>query len=271
MGISSMARPKRYEAQCELGWEILVNYCGVKQVKRRELIVISLILVAASVFVYSINYLIFHDLNHIFLFMLSDLAFSFLEVIVVGLIIERVLTSREKRSVLYKLNMISGVFFSKVGTNLLGLLLIMFKNRSGICPCLSIGENWGHLEYTNARNVLINLDIKPEYRPSDLQKIKDFLNQHYAFILEIITDPVVLEHEEGVELLWSVSRLSDELNSIIVGDKNSLATEKIVIEEAKMLYRMLAIEWLDYMEFVQHKYPLYYKTLLHTNQFNVVN
>jgi len=240
-------------------------------VKRRELVGIASILVAASVLVYSVNYLIFHDLHHIFLFLLSDLAFSFLEVIVVGLIIERVLSSREKRNMLYKLNMISGVFFSKVGTKLLGLLLEMFKNREGICPCLSIGEDWTHSNFTNARNLLSKIDIKPDYRPADLQNLKDFLNQHDSFLLEIITDPVVLEHEEGVEVLWAVSHLSDELNTIKIGDKDSQTTEEIVIEEAKRLYHMLSIEWLNYMEFIQHKYPLYYKTLLHTNQFKIAS
>ena len=235
--------------------------------KRRELVLIALVLVAASVLVYSINYLLFHDLHHIFLFLLSDLAFSFLEVIVVGLIIERVLSSREKQNILYKLNMISGVFFSKVGTKLLGLLLEMFKNREGICPCLSIGEDWTHSNFSNARNTLSKMDIKPEYMSADLQNLKDFLNRHDSFLFEIITDPVVLEHEEGVEVLWAVSHLSDELNSIKIGDKDSQETEEIIVEEAKRLYHILAIEWLNYMEFVQHKYPLYFKTLLHTNQF----
>jgi hypothetical protein len=237
--------------------------------KRKDLTVIALVLIGASVILYSINYLIFHDIEHIFIFLLSDLAFSFIEVIIVGLIIDRFLASREKRSVLYKLNMISGIFFSEIGTKLLGLLLDLFDNRSEICPCLDIGEHWSHSDFVKARNELSKSKIKQKHNNIDLQNLKNYLNQHKSLLLEIITNPNVLEHDEGVELLWAVFHLSDELNALETGNKGIQGTDEIVMDEAVRVYQMLSIEWLNYMEFSQNKYPLFYKAVLSTNQFRI--
>ena len=65
-------------------------------------------LILLSVFVYAIHYLIFRDAHHIFLYMVGDVAFVFVEVLLVTLIIHQILSEREKRSMLKKLNMVIG-------------------------------------------------------------------------------------------------------------------------------------------------------------------
>ena len=69
-------------------------------------VVLGLILIALSAFVYFIHYLIFRDIHHVFIYLIGDIAFVFIEVLLVTLIIHRVLTIREKRTMLEKLNMI---------------------------------------------------------------------------------------------------------------------------------------------------------------------
>jgi hypothetical protein len=65
-----------------------------------------------SAIAYFIHYLIFRDVHHIFIYMVGDLAFLPLEVLLVVLIIERVLARREKNAKLQKLNMVVGALFS---------------------------------------------------------------------------------------------------------------------------------------------------------------
>ena len=80
---------------------------------------VSLILIGASALAYTIHYLIFGDAHHIFIYMIGDLGFLFLDVLLVILLIERLLSRREKRSIMNKLNMVIGTFFSEVGLQLL--------------------------------------------------------------------------------------------------------------------------------------------------------
>jgi len=61
------------------------------------------LLVLSAVF-YFLYYLVFRDSHHIFIYLVEDVAFVFVEVLLVTLIIHRVLDEREKRGRLGKLN-----------------------------------------------------------------------------------------------------------------------------------------------------------------------
>jgi hypothetical protein len=80
-------------------------------------------LVTLSIVFYAAHYLIFHDEHHLFIFFIGDLAFIPVEVLIVTLIIDQMLESREKQQRIEKLNMVIGTFFSTIGTSLLFLLL----------------------------------------------------------------------------------------------------------------------------------------------------
>jgi hypothetical protein len=79
-------------------------------------------LVTLSIVFYAAHYLIFHDEHHLFIFFIGDLAFIPVEVLIVTLIIDQMLESREKQQRIEKLNMVIGTFFSTIGTSLLFLL-----------------------------------------------------------------------------------------------------------------------------------------------------
>jgi hypothetical protein len=90
--------------------------------KKRPLyrqILLGLLLVLLSVLFYLIHFAFFRDAHHIFIYLVGDIAFVFIEVLLVTLIIHQVLSEREKRAMLKKLNMVIGAFFSEVGMSLL--------------------------------------------------------------------------------------------------------------------------------------------------------
>ena len=82
-------------------------------------VLLGLFLIALSVLVYFIHYLIFRDAHHIFIYLIGDIAFVFLEVLLVTLVLHQLLQYREKKVMLNKLNMVIGAFFSDVGGELL--------------------------------------------------------------------------------------------------------------------------------------------------------
>jgi len=76
-------------------------------------------LVILSAIVYFLHFLIFRDVHHIMIYLIGDIAFVFLEVLMVTVVIHELLNRREKRQRLEKMNMVIGAFFSEVGTELL--------------------------------------------------------------------------------------------------------------------------------------------------------
>ncbi|MFA9398983.1 MAG: hypothetical protein ACERKV_12075, partial [Clostridiaceae bacterium] len=80
---------------------------------------LGVVLLLVSFVLYFINYLIFHDIEHIVTFFTEDLAFIPIEILVVTLIVEEIIDKREKQQLMEKMNMIVGVFFTEMGTGIL--------------------------------------------------------------------------------------------------------------------------------------------------------
>jgi uncharacterized membrane protein len=95
----------------------------------------GIILVTLSLVLLTAHFLIFQDSHHLFFFLAGDLAFMPIEVLVVTLIIDQMLESREKQQRMEKLNLVIGAFFSKFGIPLLGMV---FEHNSFTGMILSL-------------------------------------------------------------------------------------------------------------------------------------
>lgn len=107
----------------------------------------GIMLIVLSVLAYYIHFLIFRDPHHIFIFMMSDVAFVFIEVLLVSLIIHQVLEQRERRIRLEKLNMVIGAFFSEIGTTLLTYFSNLDPNLDVIRQDLIVSSDWSDEEF----------------------------------------------------------------------------------------------------------------------------
>jgi len=65
-------------------------------------ILLGLCFIVLSTILYLIHYTIFRDSHHIFLYLIGDIAFLPIEVLLVTLIIDQLLSAREKRALLKK-------------------------------------------------------------------------------------------------------------------------------------------------------------------------
>ncbi|HJV66636.1 MAG TPA: hypothetical protein VJ550_12935, partial [Geomonas sp.] len=81
------------------------------------------LLLFVSLILYFIDYYFFGRPGEIGFSFMSNVAFLPVYVLFVTLMIERVLKEREREAIIKKLNMVIGVFFSEIGTQLLHRLL----------------------------------------------------------------------------------------------------------------------------------------------------
>ena len=82
-------------------------------------VVLGIVLIMLSGMVYYVHFLIFQDARHIFIYLVSDIAFVFLEVFLVTLVVHNLLAHREKQALFNKMNMVIGAFYSEVGRKLI--------------------------------------------------------------------------------------------------------------------------------------------------------
>lgn len=235
--------------------------------KRSDIIILAGILIAISSLAYFIHYIIFRDSHHIFIFMLGDLAFVFLEVFLVVLVVERILARREKKSMLNKLIMFAGPFFREVGNRILAKLSNCYDQREKVCPCLDVSKDWTSTDYKKALDFINNLSDKPKCSKIDLDELKEFLIKKRSFILSLLETPNVLEHERGSSVLWAVLHLTDELEArSSLGDLPQSDLDYLT-DSIHRVYRLVAAEWIIYMEYLKSDQPFLFSLLLRTHPF----
>jgi hypothetical protein len=231
------------------------------------IIYLALAFLALSAVIYYVHYLIFHDVHHIFIYLVGDLAFLPLEVLLVVLIIERVLARREKQEKMQKMNMVVGAFFSEVGNFLLGSLITCFINRAEISQHLNIKGTWTKKDFRKAADFARHLEADVDMQKVDLGELKALLSQKRTFVLTLLENPNLLEHDRFTDLLWAVTHVDEELearSSVTVlpnKDRDHIANDIV------RLYDHLTSEWLDYAEHLKANYPFLFSLVLRTHPF----
>lgn len=231
-------------------------------------IILGVLLLLLSAVAYSIHYFIFRDAHHIFIYMIGDIAFVFIEVLLVTIIIHQVLEDREKRNRLEKLNMVIGIFFSEVGTDLLAYFSDLDPNLDQLRCDLVVTKDWSDKEFINVSKKLKKYSYKIVPDNLDLEKLRVFLIGKRNFFLTMMENPNLMEHESFTELLRAVFHLTEELKfrdtiaNLPDTDLYHIAGD---IDRA---YAMLVIEWLSYMQHLKDNFPYFFSLALRTNPFD---
>jgi hypothetical protein len=230
-------------------------------------IILAAILIALSALIYFVHYAIFHDVHHIFIYLVGDLAFLPLEVFLVVIVIERVLARREKQAIMQKLNMVVGAFFSEVGNELLQRLLGCFEKNNDISQHLAIKQSWTHADFKKAISFAGAIDGEPDCSGIDLNGLRKLLVQKRQFLLALLENPNLLEHERFTDLLWATFHLTEELEA-----RKSLTDipgvdSGHIAGDIQRVYRQLIVEWLWYVEHLKSKYPYLFSLVARMHPF----
>ncbi|NTV12648.1 MAG: hypothetical protein HGA96_01745 [Desulfobulbaceae bacterium] len=225
-------------------------------------------LLAVSGAVYALQIVVFHNPRDTFFYLFQDLAFVPLQVLLVTLVLNKLLADRERNVMLKKLNMAIGLFFSEVGTS----LLKSFTEFDEKFPSIEDGFN-GSGDFTGdafealARRIA-TYECKIEGRGADFTNLRAFLLEQRGFLLTLLENPNLLEHESFTELLWAVFHLTEELarreNSQVLGEKDA----DHIAGDLKRAYVLLLAAWLSYMQHLRDEYPYLFSFAMRTNPFN---
>ncbi len=233
----------------------------------RTFILIAGIFIALSGLTYFIHYLIFRDVHHIFIYMVGDLAFLPLEVFLVVIVIERIIARREKQAILNKLNMVVGAFFSEVGTELLQRLLVCFTQNSEIRQQLAVKQDWTQSDFKKAMAFASTLEGTPHCLDIDLEGLRAFLIEKRQFLLALLENPNLLEHESFTNLLWATFHLAEELEARQSVDNLPDTDLEHVAGDIKRLYGRLAAEWVAYVRHLKANYPFLFSLVVRIHPF----
>jgi len=235
---------------------------------RRSEATVLIGLISLGVALYALRWLLFATPeyhNELWRFLLGDVAFLFLQVAIVTLFIDRMLRAREKRAILQKLNMVIGAFFSAAGTELLGRLAMTDTAIGEIRDALVPSASWDAARYAQARSALSHHEADIEIGARELRELKDVLDREKAFLLGLLGNQALLEHESFTELLWAVTHLAEELDARATFDDLPDADRAHLAGDVKRAYTQLIGQWLEYVRHLQTQYPYLFSLAVRTN------
>ena len=231
-------------------------------------IFLGVLLVLLSVFFYAVHFVIFRDPHHIFIYLVGDVAFVFIEVLLVTLIIHQILSDREKRAIFKKLNMVIGAFYSEVGTPLLKYFRVFDVNADQTSNHLIVSDDWSPEHFVLIKKVLQNHNYKINSQSGDLKGLRNFLVDKRAFLLRLLENPNLLEHENFTDLLWAVFHLAEELSHRVSVEGLPDTDYGHLSGDIKRAHRLLVREWLSHMEHLKSDYPYLFSLAIRTNPFD---
>jgi hypothetical protein len=234
---------------------------------KRDYIFLGLIFLMMAFILHFIHFLIFHDVYYLFFYLLLDIAFLPLEVFFVVLVVERMLATREQKVMMQKLNMVIGAFFSEVGNELLSCFLDGFKGRDDLCNNLTVSQQWDHQNFKNALKYTTTCAFEPDSLKLDLAKLRKLLVAKREFLLRLLENPNLLEHERFTDLLWATFHLTEELEARPSLENIPSADLVHIFNDIQRAYGYLLKEWLYYVEHLKKNYPFLYSLIVRTQPF----
>ncbi len=229
----------------------------------------AILLIAISVFLYIIFGVTYHvEPDHIFEEVFSHVAFLPMHVLIITLIIHGLLNAREKRTMLNKLNIVIGTFYGEVGLELIRLLMAFDINPDGVSSGLEVTQDWKDRDFAAARKKVGSIRIDTDASIGDLEGLCSFLSEKQWFILRLLENPNLLEHDAFTDMLWAVSHLTDELKHRKDLKKLPKSDYGHLSGDIKRAYIALIQEWLPYMKHLKDKYPYLFSLAVRSNPFD---
>jgi hypothetical protein len=229
---------------------------------------LALALIGASAGLYALNYLIFRDVNYMTRLFLAQLGFLPISVLLVTIILNQLMAQRAKAAKLGKLNMVIGAFFSEVGTPLLKNLSAFDRNLPLFRKEIDHVSHWVAPDFDNFAKRVTHYDFKIEPGEWDLKRLRDFLTGKRDFLLRLLENPNLLEHDSFSSLLLAVFHLTEELSHRTDLQHLPRPDREHLASDIQRGYVLLIQEWLAYMAHLQVHYPYLFSLALRTNPFD---
>ena len=186
---------------------------------------------------------------------------------IVTSVTQMLVQSGQNRVRRHRLNMLIGVFYTEIGNRLLRILSGFDPEIDTIRQEFMVHDQYTEVEFNQLRRRLRHYDfvISPEIL--DLDILLNYLKEKCDLLVRELENPDLIEHEYFTELLWATVHLRDELvsrESLSGLPESDLAH---LANDVKRAYRLLTLQWINYLQYLKGAYPFLFSLALRTNPF----
>ena len=122
--------------------------------------------------------------------------------------------------------------------------------------------------FIKIRNHLADYDYTVSLQLGNLEELKSFLLGEREFLLGLLKNPNLMEHESFTDLLWAVFHLMDELAHRESMKNLPEADYDHLTGDIKRIYSLIISEWMMYMKHLKTDYPYLFSLAIRANPFD---
>lgn len=235
--------------------------------KRSWYITTAIWLVLTSVVIYAVQVYIFRRPTETEFYLLQDLAFLPVQVLLVSIVLNSLLKAREQMELEQKMTMVIGIFFTQMGNELLRSLSAFDGNLRETREILDIKIAWKDSDFESAKKRLEAHKYAMDCHRADLHELKQMLVDNCSLLRELLANPNLLEHGTFTEILWAVTHLSQELTLRPDLDHLPQADYEHLNLDMQRAYSRMLSEWLSYLRQLKQHHPYMFSFVVRMNPF----
>jgi hypothetical protein len=163
--------------------------------------------------------------------------------------------------------MLIGVFFTEVGNELLRINAGLDPGIAGIRKDFLVTPEWTGEQFQQLKKRLDSYLFAVDSSRLNLEKMNIFLQQKGEVLMRQLESADLGENERFSELLWATVHLRDELAARPSFKDLPGPDIAHLANDTKRAYSLLAVQWIDYMQYLKNRYPYLFSLALRTNPF----
>ncbi|NYT07650.1 MAG: hypothetical protein GKC05_05280 [Methanomicrobiales archaeon] len=229
---------------------------------------LGIVLVCISALIFTIKITVLENPRDTMNYIFNSLGFLPISVFLVTIVLNELLAIRARNQRLEKLNMVIETFYSEVGNELLTYLSDCDPALDKVRKRLIVNGDWKDDDFSALNHFMAGYTFDIDPRKVDMATVSGFLKERRNFLLRLLENPVLLEHQSFTEVLRSVFHLTEELNRRT--DPSSLPDSDLDHLKGDLLrvYTNLALQWVDYVRYLKRNYPYLFSLAMRTNPFD---
>jgi hypothetical protein len=181
---------------------------------------------------------------------------------------ELMLSRRERGVRFNKIHMLSGVFYSEVGSKLLEMCAEADPDIEQVRKYLLPNPEWTNKEFAQVNRRLKTHECAIAEARIDLCALRELLTTKHSCLVALLENPVLLESESFTSMLQAVFHLAEELSSRDSLDDLPEADKTHLAGDIKRAYSSLVRQWLDHMRYLKIHYPYLFSLAMRMNPFD---
>lgn len=221
--------------------------------KEKNTILLGVLLLAVSIAIFTLQQILFRNPTDAIFFLLEDLAFLPVEVFIVTVLFERFLNVQENRKQTKKINVVITTFFVEAGSKIMEGISKFNQNHEEIEDLIR------GLDITKKNERVVNREMKGLHcrmhaDPEKLKELHALILDKKSFVLDLLDNPNLLEHDSFTDMLWAVFHVADELQIRDLDHLNKIEIDHLSNDLCRAYTRLIK-EWVHYIIYLESEYP----------------